>query len=105
MGPDHRGLDEEGLNLILDALDEAYDQIVVIGRFAPAQNLFEIVQGRFDAGIAVYDNSGVSEPKPEPANTFLGFEVTDIDIIRYGRPATKQLAPRRAVDSAQAVVA
>ena len=76
-------LDEEGLNLVLDALDEAYDQIVVIGRFAAAQELFEIVQGRFDAGIVVSAASSAHEPQREPANTFLGFEVTDIDIIHY----------------------
>ena len=48
-------LDEEGLNLVLDALDEAYDQIVVIGRFEAAQILFELIQGRFDAGIVISD--------------------------------------------------
>ena len=48
-GPE--GLDADQLNLILDALDEAYDQIIVVGQYENARVLFEAIQGRFDAGI------------------------------------------------------
>lgn len=90
-GNEH-GMDEGGLNLVLDALDEAYDQIIVIGRFAAAQDLFETVQGRFDAGIVVSVSQAIPDKVAEAANTFLGFEVTDIDIIQYERAAPKQRA-------------
>ena len=74
------GLDAAHLNLILDALDEAYDHIVVVGQAKSASILFEAIQGRFDAGVIV------SEPGYElsdPQGTFLGFEVADIDLVRF----------------------
>lgn len=74
------GLDADQLNLILDALDEAYDHIVVVGQAKSASILFEAIQGRFDAGVIV------SEPGYElsdPQGTFLGFEVADIDLVRF----------------------
>jgi len=74
------GLDADQLNLILDALDEAYDHIVVVGQTKSARILFEAIQGRFDAGVIV------SEPgyeQSDPQGTFLGFEVADIDLVRF----------------------
>ncbi len=50
-------LDPDQLNLTLDALDTAYDHIVVVARSDVARALFEAILGRFDAGIIV------SEPK------------------------------------------
>ena len=50
-------LDPDQLNLTLDALDTAYDHIVVVARNDVAHALFEAILGRFDAGIIV------SEPK------------------------------------------
>ncbi len=50
-------LDPDQLNLTLDALDTAYDHIVVVARHDVAHALFEAILGRFDAGIIV------SEPK------------------------------------------
>lgn len=85
-------LDDEGLNLVLDALDEAYDHIVVVGRFDAAQLLFEVIQGRFDAGIVVCERNGRVDTRFDPAGTFLGFEVMDIDIIHYVRQASPAFA-------------
>ncbi|MEM6498285.1 MAG: exopolysaccharide transport family protein, partial [Pseudomonadota bacterium] len=47
--------DGDDLNAVLDALDDVYDQILVVGRYRTAQALFEAVEGRFDAGISVSD--------------------------------------------------
>lgn len=83
-GPD--SLDADQINLILDALDEAYDQIIVVGKYENARALFEAIQGRFDAGIVAScedDHRHILDDRPE---TFLGFEVADIELIRF-KPA------------------
>lgn len=81
----NRQLDANMLNLALDALDEVYDHIVVTGRHNEARALFECIEGRFDAGITVAPN-GDSAAWRADRGTFLGFEVTDIDILHYLRP-------------------
>ena len=90
-------LDSDGLNLVLDALDEAYDHIVVAARFNAAQALFETIQGRFDTGITIAEcarrgPSAITEAEP----TYLGFEVTDIELIRYERPSDHLVSGRHA---------
>ncbi|HEY8248888.1 MAG TPA: exopolysaccharide transport family protein [Hyphomicrobium sp.] len=87
-------LDPDQLNLTLDALDTAYDHIVVVARNDVARALFEAIQGRFDAGIVV------SEPKqrstvPDAPGTFLGYEVADIELFRIERPISNQMARDR----------
>ena len=87
-------LDPDQLNLTLDALDTAYDHIVVVARSDVARALFEAILGRFDAGIIV------SEPKrrvtmPDVPGTFLGFEVADIELFRLERAKSNQLARER----------
>jgi uncharacterized protein involved in exopolysaccharide biosynthesis/Mrp family chromosome partitioning ATPase len=91
-------IDADQLNLVLDALDEAYDYIVVAGRHDEARKLFEKIEGRFDAGIAVVESSRQSRVLEDPLGTFLGFEVADIDIIRFERRAEEAAAmnPRMA---------
>jgi hypothetical protein len=75
--------DEESLNLILDALDEAYDHVVIAGRYDDARALFEAIQGRFDAGMTIGEVD-VGMPLPTDSS-FLGFDVADIEIIHYVR--------------------
>ena len=73
-------IDADQLNLVLDALDEAYAHIVIVGEHDAVRHLFETIQGRCDAGVVVAAN-----PSPvlrDPVDTFLGFEVADIEIIR-----------------------
>lgn len=87
--------DGDDLNAVLDALDDVYDQILVVGRYRTAQALFEAVEGRFDAGIAISDARLPSPMVKGAEQTFLGFEVTDIDIIRYERTEPVAFATRR----------
>jgi hypothetical protein len=75
--------DADLLNLLLDALDEAYDHIVVAGRYEAARALFETILGRFDAGVLVCEGKSRAN---EAGDTFLGFEVADIMLIRHERP-------------------
>lgn len=83
--PVDHALDPEKLNLLLDALDEAYDQIIVVAKPADARALFESIQGRFDAGVTVNAGQRTTAVLQDPPGTFLGFEVTDITLIRYNR--------------------
>ncbi len=89
-----RGLDADQLNLILDALDEAYDHIIVVGQYENARILFEAIQGRFDSGILATGPQDLNKVLADPPDTFLGFEVTDIDLIRYQWTSTPE--PQRA---------
>ncbi|MEO1264123.1 MAG: exopolysaccharide transport family protein [Pseudomonadota bacterium] len=88
-------LDGDGINLILDALDEAYDHIVVTGGHTDAKNLFEAIQGRFDAGVSICDERRKTSLIEESENSFLGFEVTDIDVIRYERSENSATSTQR----------
>ena len=77
--------DADRLNLVLDALDEAYDHILVHGTHKDASALFEAIQGRFDVGLTVVSGKrrpGVLEDAP---GSFLGFDVSDLDIVQYHR--------------------
>lgn len=85
-------LDAERLNLVLDALDEAYDHIVVMGRHKVISDLFLATQGRFDAGILVADPRQPERGTETAAGMFLGFPVTEIDLVRFEsgvRPAAR----------------
>ncbi|MEL6873022.1 MAG: lipopolysaccharide biosynthesis protein, partial [Pseudomonadota bacterium] len=88
-------LDGDGINLVLDALDEAYDHIIVTGSHLDAKTLFEAIQGRFDAGVTICDAGRNASVIEDAENSFLGFEVTDIDVIRYERSADSAVSLRR----------
>ena len=90
-------IEPDQLNLVLDALDEAYDHIIVVGGQEDARFLFEAIQGRFDAGVLVADSKKRTSVLEDPAGTFLGFEVSDIDVIRFERAAQSQAANQRIV--------
>ena len=87
-------LDSNQINLALDALDTAYDHIVVVGSNQAARALFEAIQGRFDAGVIV--SEGKRRAKlTEPPGTFLGFEVADIELFKLERPLSNRLVQER----------
>ncbi len=88
-------VDPDQLNLVLDALDEAYDYIVVAGQTEEARVLFEAIQGRFDAGVLVMDPKKRVSVLQDPPGTFLGFEVTDIDVIRVDRKEPGPISNQR----------
>lgn len=84
--------DADRANLVLDALDEAYDFIVVHGAYDAAKNLFQAVQGRFDVGVSVGEAKAAN--RAATARGFLGFDVADMEIVRIERTAGVQ-PPRR----------
>lgn len=90
-------IDPDQLNLVLDALDEAYDFIVVTGGHEDCRVLFEAIQGRFDAGILVTGPKENGKSVKDPEGTLLGFEVADIDVMRIEQeaPAVAPVSPQR----------
>lgn len=96
-------LDGDRINLVLDALDEAYDHIIVVADAEGGRELFGAIEGRFDAGIVVAGGRRQSVLATASPGTFLGFDVTDIEVIRLERvkgssvPMRKMQLARRAV--------
>jgi Mrp family chromosome partitioning ATPase len=80
-------INSDQLNLVLDALDEAYDHIIVSSRHDEARELFGMIEGRFDTGVIVVEPCKEAPIIADPEGTFLGFEVADIDIVRFERRA------------------
>lgn len=78
-------LDPDRLNLILDALDEAYEQVLVAGRYESARAFFEAIEGRVDCGVVVADPGRIGTALRDPPGSYLGFEVAEIDLVRYDR--------------------
>lgn len=78
-------LDADRINLVLDALDEAYDHIIVTGEHSSVAELFLTIQGRFDAGVLVCDGRRRSADTDAAPGTFLGYQVTDIDVVRLDK--------------------
>ncbi len=77
--------DADRLNLVLDALDEAYEHIVVAGKHDACRTLFQVIEGRFDAGITVADPKRRQPLITDEPGSFLGFEVTDLAVFRFER--------------------
>jgi uncharacterized protein involved in exopolysaccharide biosynthesis len=72
----------EHINLVLDALDEAYAHIVTTGPYEAVRNLFEVIEGRFDIGVTVTEPGIRTNVLRVAPRTFLGYEVADIELIR-----------------------
>ncbi len=64
----------DSAGMVLDALDEMYDYVVVSAAPKIARDLFEAVQGRFDVGVVV--GSGA-----DGRASFLGFDVPDLPVL------------------------
>ena len=94
-------IDAEQLNLVLDALDEAYDHIVVAGAYDDCRFLFEAIQGRFDTGVTVTEPGKRAKVLDDPEGSFLGFEVSDIDLVRFERPKATAAVNQRIVRATQ----
>jgi hypothetical protein len=74
---------------VLDTLDEVYDHIVVLAEHGEARVLFEVLEGRFDACISVGEAGRPAGILTASFDRFLGFEVSDIHVLRVERPRQK----------------
>lgn len=93
-------IEADRINLVLDALDEAYDHIIVVARQGPARLLFEAIEGRFDAGVLIGQSCAQRPaPRQKSAKTFLGFHVEGLLVVHYepADPASARLQQRRAL--------
>ncbi len=103
LDPDN--LNGEQVNLVLDALDEAYDHIVIVANPQDAKALFAAIGGRVDVGVmqgASFSDRDIADLR---SNRFLGFEVKDIELFQWqavppsSRPTSAQpgrvMAPTR----------
>jgi len=71
--------DKERVDMLLDALDEAYAHVVIAGTWESLRQLFITIEGRIDAGVAVTEGTA----EPSAPGDFLGFTVANLDVIRY----------------------
>ncbi|MGA1216219.1 MAG: hypothetical protein ACO31X_11710, partial [Candidatus Nanopelagicales bacterium] len=75
---------------LLDALDEAYGDVIVAGSYPAARDLFLAIEGRVDAGVLVGEGPHQDDAGTSAGSRFLGFDVTEIDVMRlvgsYPRP-------------------
>ncbi len=93
--------ESDRINLVLDALDEAYDHIVVTGDNGAIRDLFLAIQGRFDAAVVVSDPDHATPAGQFGEGVFLGFQVTDIDVVNIDRAGPQQAAMRRKMQLAR----
>jgi Mrp family chromosome partitioning ATPase len=70
--------DKDRVNMLLDALDDAYEHVVITGGRDTLRDLLTTIEGRIDAGVIVADGEG-----QEASGSFLGFTVANLDVIRY----------------------
>jgi uncharacterized protein involved in exopolysaccharide biosynthesis len=71
--------DKDRVDMLLDALDEAYAHVVIAGTWDGLRDLFLTIEGRIDAGVVVGEGAG----EPSAPGDFLGFTVANLHIIRY----------------------
>ena len=83
-----------GIHLVLEALDESYDHVLVTAEPAEARRLFGLVDGAFDAGLLMARPSALGEPdRVEPG--FLGFAAPEMDVIRFVEQSAPAVATAR----------
>jgi hypothetical protein len=80
-------VDRDRVNMLLDALDEAYDHIIIAGEFGPLRELFTTIEGCIDAAVSL-----ATPHAPRMAGNFLGFHVADLDVIRFEQSAGEEEA-------------
>lgn len=84
----------ERANLVLDALDEMYDVIVVHADYTSARALLGAIEGRIDLGIIVNERRPGVPSLTDPQD-FLGYQLADLEVLRIERAPTKTGGPAR----------
>jgi Mrp family chromosome partitioning ATPase len=80
--------ERDRVSMLLDALDDAYDHVVITGAEPSLRDLFVTIEGRIDAGVVIARHD--SHPA---AGDFLGLSVAGLDILRYEPMQTGGRAP------------
>jgi Mrp family chromosome partitioning ATPase len=84
--------DKDRVNMLFDALAEAYDHIVIGGANAAVGELIATIEGNIDAAVVAGGEEGSQHD-----GSLLGFDAAQLNLIRY--------APTRARQHAVALVA
>ncbi|MGE0766131.1 MAG: GumC family protein [Hyphomicrobiaceae bacterium] len=93
-------LGADRMNLVLDALDEIYSDVIITGGYDAARDFFRAIEGRVDAGVLVSIGDAATRPSfgGSAGRRLLGFDVTEIDIIHWqdvsAEPAARPLGRR-----------
>ena len=58
--------DKDRVNMLLDALDDAYDHVVIAGGREAVRDLFTTIEGRIDAGVVVADGEDRRDARQLP---------------------------------------
>ena len=72
----------EGIHVVLEALDESYDHVLVTAEQGVARRLFDLADGAFDAGLLIVRPGAATEAEAGKTG-FLGFAAPDMDVIRF----------------------
>jgi Mrp family chromosome partitioning ATPase len=77
--------DRDRVAMLLDALDEAYEHVLITGAREAVRDLFTTIERRIDVAIVVAGAGSASAPASPP-----GFDVADLEVIRYEPVAEQQ---------------
>jgi succinoglycan biosynthesis transport protein ExoP len=79
--------DKDRVNMLFDALAEAYDHIVIAGANEAVGELIATIEGNIDAGLVAGGEEGVQHD-----GSFLGFDAAQLHLICYAPTRTRQRA-------------
>jgi hypothetical protein len=83
--------DADQVNLVFDAIDDAYDHVVFVGEYDALHVLFTVIEGRFDTVVELAASDHAQTARSAPGTLF-GCAVSGIEVLRLG---TASVAPRR----------
>jgi tyrosine-protein kinase Etk/Wzc len=79
--------DKDRVNMLFDALAEAYDHIVIAGANEAVGELIATIEGNIDAGVVAGGEEGFQHD-----GSFLGFDAARLHLIRYAPTRGRQHA-------------
>jgi uncharacterized protein involved in exopolysaccharide biosynthesis len=83
--------DADQVNLVFDAIDDAYDHVGFVGEYDALHVLFTVIEGRFDTVVELAASDHAQTVRSAPGTLF-GCAVAGIEVLRLG---TASVAPRR----------
>jgi polysaccharide biosynthesis transport protein len=79
--------DKDRVNMVFDALAEAYDHIVIAGANEAVGDLIATIEGNIDAGVVAAGEEGLQHN-----GCFLGFDAAELNLISYAPTRPRQRA-------------
>ncbi len=82
--PSHSSTGKVGLEMMVDALNEVYDCVIIHADHATARGIFQQLRDYLSATVTIAETS----PRGRPEAVFLGLEAAHKTVIRFERPQT-----------------